>query len=288
MKRTRRWLLPVGIAGIGLLLAGCPGDVIGDVEYDLGYAEGFLQDDWYWEGFDDSMDTVDGGPIYYEGSDIPYIDDYSYDAGYWDGVWVAYNDGYFVSYDYAFTIGFSEGYDLFYHQDWPFLLNGDEHIEWLDGGFTDGYNDGFSEGRIFGAYDYENNIAFDWLGAMLDYRDGIDVEVGNPPVGTGEFGPVFLYEYGTDPNELIKGGSGKSLRNIEHKLSIRQEAGKQLEDEMVRPLTADRRALYDRRPATSPRIDAPIELTSTWLERIQEYQSAAGVKRGPSARVAAD
>jgi hypothetical protein len=57
---------------------------------------------------------------------------------------------------------------------------------------------------------------------------------------------------------------------------------------MVRPLTTEQRNAFDRRPTTSPRIDAPIELTTTWLERIQAYQSALGTKSGPSPRVAAE
>ncbi|MCF6285266.1 MAG: hypothetical protein L3K26_08755, partial [Candidatus Hydrogenedentes bacterium] len=115
-----------------LLLAGCPtitgipgtgsGD-LGQIEYDAGFVVGFAEDGEYWQGFNDSYDTVDGGDIYYTGSQILQVEDPAYDAGYYDGVWYAYNDGYFVAYDYAFAIGFSEGYDIAFNGNWAnFLL----------------------------------------------------------------------------------------------------------------------------------------------------------------------
>ena len=111
-----------------------------------------------------------------------------YDAGYWDGVWYAYNDGYFVCYDYAFTIGFSEGYDLAYRGDWFDFIAGDAHPEYLDGSFEDGYNDGFTEGTVFGATDYRLGLPLDWLDAMWDYRDGTDVYIEELETGTGAWG----------------------------------------------------------------------------------------------------
>ena len=50
---------------------------------------------------------------------------------------------------------------------------------------------------MFGAWDWDDGRAFDWLDAMLDYRDGTDVTIGG--VSTGDQGPVYLYVYGTDP-----------------------------------------------------------------------------------------
>ena len=200
-------------------LSGCPPYVTDpdteyvtdpDTEYDVGFADGFALDAKYWEGYDDSMNTVDAGPIYsiyYSGGSIPYVENPPYDgthyeAGYWDGVWYAYNDGYFVAYDYAFTIGFSEGYDMAFQPGWRTFLANDVHTEYDDGGFSDGYNDGFSEGRVFGAWDYDAGWPFDWLDAMMDYRAGTDLVIGD--VGTGEYGPVYLYEYGTDPHDFLK------------------------------------------------------------------------------------
>ena len=257
-----------------LLLAGCPS------EYDAGFADGFAEDEDYWTGFDDSWDTVDAGPIYYQGSAIPQVADPPYDAGYWDGVWYAYNDGYFVAYDYAFTIGFSEGYAIAYTPDWPAFLASDEHIEYLDGGFTDGYNDGFSEGRVFGAWDYENGWPFDWLDAMLDYRDGTDLEIGG--VATGVYGPVYLYEYGTDPLDLI-GKTRAVNRNTDPARAIRVNAAAKtaktdIPDLSYRDLSAQARTGLDKEPSTSPRGgEQNVPLDTTWLERIEAYRTAYGL-----------
>ena len=68
---------------VGLLLAGCPqggGVVDPKLEYNAGFAVGFAEDGEYWQGFDDSYDTVDGGEIYYTGDLIPQLDDLSYCA----------------------------------------------------------------------------------------------------------------------------------------------------------------------------------------------------------------
>lgn len=185
-----------------LLLSGCPRDRISD--YNRGFYLGFAEDEKYWEGFDDSFDTVPDGPLWYAGSELPWYDDNSYDAGFWDGVWYAYNDGYFVCYDYGFIIGFSEGYDAAFQKNWiAFLLN-DSHPEWLDGSFEDGYNDGFSEGSVFGASDYREGRGFNWEAALWDYRDLTDIYLDEVGFGTGEWGDVWLYEWGTDPNEFYK------------------------------------------------------------------------------------
>jgi len=276
-----RFIAPplLALALMPLLSTGCPylpPDEPGPdaSDYDRGYYDGFMLDDWYWQGFDDSYDTVDGGPIYYNTTDIPYLEDASYDAGYCDGVWYAYNDGYFVSYDYAFTIGFSEGYDAAYADDYLEFLASDEHIEWADGGWTDGYNDGFSEGRVFGANDRESGIPFDWLDAMLDYRAGTDLYFEEIDVGTGVYGPVYLYEYGTDPL-ASKALTKRPPRGIATPLIRRAQPTKAGEptESMYRALTAGVRNALDKQPATSIRGGRELKLTTTWLDRVTAYLS---------------
>ena len=278
MKRTgaRTALAALAVAAGGLL-AGCPTD--SQAEYDRGYADGFADDDLYWSGFADSYDTIDGGTIYYAGDQIPEVQTSAYDAGYYDGQWYAYNDGYFVEYDYAFTIGFSEGYDIAYSAGGVGFIQTDQHIEWLDGGFDDGYNDGFSEGRVFGAYDYNNGISYDWFGAMLDYRDGTDLTVGG--VSTGNAGPVELYQYGTDPNTLVKDARGKAKSAAGY--SIRRSLAKQTADNGIsyRPLTASVQDDFDVTPLTSPRSTRQLQLASSWLDRILDYRDAITAKAKP-------
>ena len=278
---------------LGLLLTGCPtttGTIDPQVQYDAGFAVGFAKDDEYWQGFDDSYNTVDGGDILYTGDLISALDEVSYDAGYYDGTWYAYNDGYFVAYDYAFTIGFSEGYDVAFQADWPTFLQTDQHVEWLDGGFTDGYNDGFSEGRILGASDYQDGLPFDWLDALIWYQ-GTDAN-GNPndiyfpslDLGTGVYGPVELYQYGTNPFDLVQGAKSRSLlrRGRDHVPTIRgKSATKQSSDLPAlsyRALTTTVQTEFNVDPATSPRGDAKLTLTSTWLDRINAYNAAYGKK----------
>ena len=257
------------LAAAAVLLAGCPN--IATWEYDLGFAAGFAEDEEYWQGYDDSWDTVDFGPIYYQGSTIPDIETPPYEAGYWDGVWYAYNDGYFVAYDFAFTIGFSEGYDLAFSPEWPAFLAADEPIEYLDGGFSDGYNDGFSEGRVFGAWDFEEGWTFDWLDAMLDYRDGMDLAIAG--ISTGVNGPVELYEYGTDPAHLVKSASRARRRPDRPAPAIRKRGLAKAEAPALtyRPLTGAASSELDVLPGLSPRSDRQLLLTSTWLERINAY-----------------
>lgn len=275
------WLYMLVLGSIGL--AGCPevpgwpNPPTGHIEYDRGFNDGFADDNEYWLGFYDSWDTVDGGEIYYTGHEIPYIDDYSYEAGYWDGIWFAYHDGYFVAYDYAFTIGFSDGYDATYRANWRSFLNNDEHVEWLDGGFSDGYNDGFSEGRVFGVYDYETGLPFDWLDAMLDYRAGTDVLLDSFGVilGTGEYGPVYLYEYGTDPFELIYGKSENATPNRagSNKPAIRASHDNKLTINQIsyRDMINDVREELNVRYKNSPRGNIDLTLQNTWLNRVEMY-----------------
>lgn len=276
-NKMLQWMSGAALSASALLLAGCPdGTVDPQVEYDLGFTAGFANDDEYWQGFADSYDTVDAGTIYYSGSEIPFYEDPPYDAGYWDGVWYAYNDGYFVEYDYAFTIGFSEGYDVAYQPGYEDFLENDTHYEYLDGGFTDGYNDGFSEGRVFGAFDYADDRDFDWLDAMLDYRDGTDLEVAG--VSTGVDGPVELYEYGVDPADLV----GKALSPLRPERdaavpAIRATGGKAKAEAPTlsyRELPGNVQTDFSTRPTTSPRAAATLRVEGNWLSRIEAYRDA--------------
>lgn len=283
MVKMRKLAMLGAVILMGGTLAGCPVPPTGNVDYDSGFLVGFAQDDQYWLGFDDGYDTVDGGPIYYQGSDIPYYDDLSYDAGYWDGVWYAYNDGYFVDYDYAFTIGFSEGYDVAFGPGGVDFIQDDLHIEWLDGGFTDGYNDGFSEGRVFGAYDYDAGLPFDWFDALLDYRDGTDVSIGG--VSTGNDGPVELYVYGVDPNDLVKTAAvaeKAGRRAAEKGFTVRHgnaKAKAASDTELsYRSLTSTVQNELNVRPTTSPRGGKKLTLTTSWLDRVNEYRAAVNTK----------
>ena len=297
MKRTALSISLLALAaGALVFLSGCPatpptqdrGTQTGNggswkqADYDQGFSDGFLVDDEYWRGFDESYGTVDAGPILYSGGDIPYLTSPAYDAGYWDGVWYAYNDGYFVEYDYAFTVGFSEGYDLGFRSNWIDFLTNDEHLEYYDGGFTDGYNDGFSEGRVLGAYDYSNGLANDWLDAMTYYRDGNDVYLDQVGLGTGADGPVVLYTYGTDPNDLVSKSAGKPEnaavasggRSIRHSAADTAKAAKTtIPDISYRSLPDNERAHFNTAPAKSPRASAALSITSTWAQRIDAYRA---------------
>lgn len=280
-------------------LSGCPllppSD---DSEYMAGFIAGFAEDDEYWDGYFDSYLTVPDGPILYTGSEIPYVTEPPYEAGYWDGVWYAYNDGYFVSYDYAFTIGFSEGYDLAYYPDWYAFLSRDAHAEYFDGSFADGYEDGFSEGRIFGAVDYMLGLSFDWLDAMWDYRDGTDLYIEELDVGTGLYGPVYLYEYGVDPHDyyqksLIPGAGTSLIRRSRGTagadsvssprapFAVRTEARgieKSVDENdyslSYRELRADAKEELDRSPVVSARDpERELRLSDTWLDRVNAYRA---------------
>lgn len=281
-----RWAVLTAVAAV--LAVGCPEVPIpgggggplpgGDtIDYELGFNAGFARDDWYWQGYDDGYDTLDFVPIYYQGGTIPYIDEVSYDAGFWDGVWWAYNDGYFVDYRYAFILGFSEGYDNAFWPDYLDFLAGDVHVEYLHGGWIDGYNDGFSEGRVFGASDYEQGLPFDWEDALLDYEDGVDLYFEEVDVGTGVYGPVYLYEYGTDPFTL----KADSLRGNRLKGAPRTIRGGLTKDlaiesrELYRTLKPEAREQYEVTPGQSVRSDRALRLETTWIARIESYLSSA-------------
>jgi len=199
VRRGMLAVFPMVLLG-GLLMTGCPLS-----EYDLGFNDGFAEDDWYYQGYEDSQDTLGYGPILYQGDEIPSPTSPEYERGYWDGVWTAYNDGYFAAYDDAFEEGFMDGYtDANFAGYEGFLLN-DVHIEYGTGGYDDGYNDGYSEGRVFGASDWIDDIGPDWAGALEDYRAGLDLCVVG--VCTGE---IPLYEYGTNP--ALKSGARRLER----------------------------------------------------------------------------
>ena len=269
------------------LITGCP-PTNSAVEYDSGYAEGFFTDSKYWEGYADSYDTEPpDGPILYSGTEIPQLEEETYDAGYYDGLWYAYNDGYYVSYDYGFTIGFSEGYDIGFSELWYDFLINDVHPEFEDGSFMDGYQDGFSEGSIFGASDYDAGLAFDWEDAMWDYRSGTDLYIEEVGFGTGEYGDVYLYEYGVDPNALYE-KTGADAREVCYRTEYRLckaaasrvavETGrhllKQSDEISYRPLTDAVRAQLNMRPEFSPRFGGrSLLLPDTWLERIERYRA---------------
>ena len=273
--RAHKILIATLLALLAILGTACPpGGPSGSSDYDLGYAAGFVRDDYYWDGYFDGWDTLDITPFYYDASGIPYIDDLSYDAGYWDGVWYAYNDGYFVDYHYAFIVGFSEGYDNAYWPDYLNFLSIDEHSEFVNGGWSDGYHDGYSEGRVFGAADYEQGLTFDWLDALLDYESGTDLYFDEIDVGTGAYGPVSLYEYGTDPATLKK--AAKALLRAGHALpSIRTGAKASSDFDWFRPFDQEAADLLDYTPDQSLRDPTQLRLTTTWLDRINEYLDSA-------------
>ena len=201
---------------------GWPVDLVvaGASDYDTGFDDGFAEDEWYYEGYQDSQDTLGSGPILYEGDEIPSPASPEYDRGYWDGVWTAYNDGYFDAYDAAFEKGFMDGYEAAYIPGYATFLQDDVHVEYGTGGYDDGYNDGFSEGRVFGAYDYVYFIGPDWEDALEDYRAGTDLCVVTVCT-EGLGGPVELYEHGTNP--ALKSGAHRLERPDAP--SIRRPAG---------------------------------------------------------------
>ncbi len=284
----------LAVSGLAFFLAGCPeyGSTYGVMDftgtstsggasgnasilYDTGFADGFSLDDWYWKGYFDGYDTVDGTTVYYAGDTIPSVDTPPYTQGYWDGIWYAYNDGYFVDYHFAFIIGFSEGYDNAYWPDYLNFLVLDQHVELANGGWMDGYEDGFSEGRVFGANDYEQGLPFDWLDALVDYESGTDLYFSEINVGTGVYGPVTLYSYGTSPG--MKSGRrplcySRHIRWKEFKKTV-SSTDRPLE----RPLTAEVRDELDYTPAHSIRDkERALRLKNSWLERIATYDQEMG------------
>ncbi len=285
--KIKQWMVSAGVlAAVALALTGCPPQETPEQAYDRGFDDGFMEDEEYWYGYFHGYDTM-GTEILYDGHEIPYLDEYSYDAGYYDGLWWAYNDGYFVNYHDAFIIGWSEGYDRGYRSDYLEFLLTDQHSEYLHGGWIDGYNDGFSEGRVFGAADYEDGRTFDWMDALFDYEDELDIEFEEIGVGTGVYGPVILYEWGNNPHELVKNAEEvqKTAETVRERMersgrtapAIRGDAGTKAAAkarEMYRPLSDEAKSELDVKPAISKRSgDAVSEnLDDTWLDRVNRYR----------------
>lgn len=290
--------LALGLIALALATAliGCAPHhdvvVIADAsaEYAIGYEDGFASDSDYIDGYDDSWFTVGSGPILYNASSIPFLDDVSYSAGFWDGVFDAYNDGYFVAYRYAFVIGFSEGYDNGFWSDYLDFLDADVHLEFDHGGFSDGYHDGFSEGRVFGAFDYEAGLPFDWLDALLDWESGTDLVFTEIGVGTGAYGPVVFYTWGTDPLAAGSLAPARASSTERATSSTTPDARSHLTGSafalsIARPLTPEQELQLSVIPPVSLRDPRPLLLVSTWLERIDLYNSTgASGSAAPSAK----
>lgn len=275
------------LCAVAALLVGCPvptrnGPIQSQAKYDDGFLDGFASDTDFDDGYYDGWSTEFASPYYYDVSDIPNINALTYEAGYWDGVFLAYNDGYFQDYRYAFVVGFSEGYDNAFWPDYLIFLANDMHLEFLNGGWGDGYNDGFSEGRIFGATDYEGNYDFDWLAALLRYENGSDLYFEELNLGSGDFGPVVQYEHGTDPALNSKQTERRARVNLYRATVIRawREADKINTNNLdpVRPLTLEQEADLDRVTLFSLRSDRSLLLTSSWLERIHAYMDSPPLK----------
>ena len=281
----KRGVTPILVAS--LILAGCGGSGGGGSDgpkesqqrYNRGYADGFAEDSEYYNGYDHSFNTVGVGPILYDGDLIPYSDRLTYQAGYWDGLFDAYNDGYFVSYRYAFIIGFSEGYDNAYWADYLDFLASDLHTEYRHGGFSDGYNDGFSEGRIFGAFDYEIALPFDWVDAFLDWESGTDLYFEEVDKGTGEFGPVILYEWAQNPHEVADGprtampdAQAIRMRLTQSTVESARAAGVAPRNtstiDAARALTSEQADALSIAPTTTTRTTRELTIPETWLQRI--------------------
>ena len=250
--RQRHMLRLLIISIVMCFFAGCPGTPVSDqTRYNHGYDAGYASKEYYWDGFDDSYYSLE-----YDAGTFPFYEVLSYDAGKWDGLWASYNDGYFDCYHYAFVIGFSEGYDAtFDREDYLGFLDLDMHDEYDDGTWDDGYNDGFSEGRVFGAADYEEGFSYDWLASLLEYEAGLDLEFAEVAVGTvgSNYPRITIYVYGTDPSSKA---SEKKLEGIEEK--------------QIDPLIEYLNFFY----YDSPRGGPIINLTGTWLERIDRYLAA--------------
>lgn len=288
-RTTPRWIaLGLIILAHTTILAGCGSGSSSSrqlTSFEHGYADGFARDGEYFLGYDDSWFTIGFAPILYQGGDIPFIDDFSYDAGFFDGLFDAYNDGYFVAYRYALIIGFSEGYDNAYWPDYLDFLAADVHTEYLNGGFSDGYNDGFSEGRVFGAFDFEVFLPFDWLDAFLDWESGTDLFFEEVGVGTGVFGPVTYYEWALDPHFLRKPERGAGLMRAEAP-SLRSVSREEPRDVIERLLGDSQTAELDVTPTDTPRTSRDLRISESWLDRIDAATSFSRSGDPASARPA--
>ena len=82
-------------------------------------------------------------------------------------------------------------------------------------------------------------------------------------LGTGEYGPVELYVYGTDPNELFGKAAAKAVnaggRSIRHAAGDAEKAAKTtIPDISYRTLPDNERTRFNVAPSTSPRSDAAL------------------------------
>ena len=294
---TRRFgggWLALGILASAFLV-GCEG-ITGEsiILFNIGFESAFTEtNEHYDRGYNHSFDVYDnslpiGCGILYEGDLIGAVDALTIPAGLLDGEWYAYHDGYFAAYDDAFIIGFSEGYDVAFHEDWPTFLDLDEHLEWLDGSFRDGYHDGFTEGRIFGASDFENSeLPFDWVDALLFYtfEDDVAIDVTDSlTLSTGVDGPAFLYEHGVDPateitepsdcTPLVKGtGSFRSRAKA-------KQAGFEAPEFMKREFSPEVLDVLQTTVESTVRGDRDTDrLEDTWFDRLIAYENAGGKKK---------
>ena len=95
-------------------------------------------------------------------------------------------------------------------------------------------------------------------------------------VGTGVYGPVYLYEYGTDPHTL-KANTVRGDRLLGPERTMRSGLTKEVDmegRELYRALSTDARQRYEVTPENSVRNDRELRLETTWLQRIQSYLSA--------------
>ena len=110
---------------------------------------------------------------------------------------------------------------------------------------------------------------------MTDYRSGTDLYFEELLLGTGEYGPVYLYEYGLDPAAVKT--AGRTLRRGPAFGAIRTGiAAKdgQAQELSYRPLTEEIRGDLDKKPDTVSRGGRALTIETTWLERIEAYNNA--------------
>ncbi len=116
---------------------------------------------------------------------------------------------------------------------------------------------------------------------MLDYRDGTDlvvVDANNAEIGTGSYGPVYLYEYGTDPADLIKSARVHRHPDGRPVPAIRGTADPKADMPPLsyRSLPQEVQGNLSITPSTTPRGARGLDLGTTWLQRIEAYRSSLG------------
>lgn len=212
LRPTRgRWVRLLVPVLAGAALVGCPSP---QSQYDAGFQTGAASseyEEYFFFGFQDSW-LVDSelDLVRYDDSSIPLYDNESFDAGYYDAIWEGYNNGYFEAYSNAILLGFETGYIVGFETA-ALLVNDADIVAYVQdllffdrehGGFIDGYNDGVWEGRMFGIDDYMREVTKDddnWRLAYSEWFQGINAVIRGTQVGSGDFGPVVFYVWGTDP-----------------------------------------------------------------------------------------